>query len=365
VTAARVSAAPARGARLAAALAVLALAIGPALVAQSAQASVPLLTNTAKASISGVSAVGSVLTANPGHWAGAAPFFYTYYWTNPSSTQHLADTPTYTPVKSDLGLVLTVHITVQDNNNQHQVVTASSPPITVSDIVNTVKPRFRGGLAVGDTATVDHGTFTSGSGALTYSYAWSSTDGKVKTPLPDTGTTHVITKADLGLYLSVVVTARSHNQVGSVTARTPSVTVPTAPFASDSGFTTANRGGVTGRAIKNTATITVPSGTGGEGIFVYGYSAAAPLGWFALGDNRKFTVSYASLQPGAHKLALQDQSGNLIGWLPVTRTAAVSPLAATANAPIAIAAVIVVVGVILLIVVTRLRARRGHGAPRH
>ena len=42
----------------------------------------PTLTYASKATISGVPAVGSVLKANPGRWVGAAPFFYTYYWTN-------------------------------------------------------------------------------------------------------------------------------------------------------------------------------------------------------------------------------------------------------------------------------------------
>jgi hypothetical protein len=345
-------------------IAVLALIVGPGLLAQPAQASVRSLTNTARASISGVPAVGSVLTANPGTWAGAAPFFYTYYWSSPT-TSHLADTQSYTAAASDLGQVLTVHITVQDDDNAHQIVTVSTPTITTSDVVNTAKPKFSGGLAVGDTAKVDHGTFTSGSGALTYSYSWSTTNGKIKTPLTDTGNTYVITKADLGLYLAVVVTARSPNQVGTATARSSGVTIPAEPFASDAGLDGSNRGGISGRTAKNTATISVPTGANGDGVFVYGYSTATPLGWFALNANKKFTISYASLPAGSHKLVVLDQFGDVVGWLAVTRAATVSPLAATANATIAIAAGVVVVGVILLIVLTRMRARRKRGVPRH
>jgi hypothetical protein len=345
-------------------IAVVALIAGPGVLAQSAQASVRSLTNAAKATISGVPAVGSVLKANPGTWDGAAPFFYTYYWSNPK-TAHLADTQSYVPAASDLGQVLTVHITVQDDNNAHQIVTVSTPPITVSDVVNTVKPTFSGGLAVGDTAKVDQGTFTSGSGPLTYTYAWSSTDGKLKTPLKDTGDSHLITKADLGFFLEVVVTARSPNQVGSVTARTSGVTIPAEPFASDAGLTTANRGGITGHVSKNTATISVPSGQAGDGVFVYGYSKPTALGWFSLNARNQVTVGYETLAVGSHKLVVLNQSGEVVGWLAVTRAATASPLAATANAPIAIAAAVVVVGIILLIVLTRMRARRRRGARRH
>jgi hypothetical protein len=346
-------------------VAVLALILGPGLVAQSAQASVRSLTNTARATISGVPAVGSVLTANPGGWAGAAPFFYTYYWSSPKSSSHLTDTQSYTPVASDLGQVLTVHITVQDNNNAHQIVTASTPAITASDVVNTVPPKFSGGLAVGETAKVDTGTFTSGSGALTYTYSWSSTDGKTSTPLKDVGDTHVITKADLGFYLEVVVTAKSPTQVGSATARTGGVMIPAEPFASDAGLTSSNRGDITGHTSKNTATISVPSGKEGNGVFVYGYSTATPLGWFTLNAKKQLTVSYLELAAGSHKLVVLDQTGSVVGWLAVKRAATVSPLASTANAPIAVAAVIVVLGIIVLIVATRVRARRKRGAPRH
>ena len=341
---------------LGAVITLVALAVGPALMAGSAEAGVPSLVQATKATISGPPVVGSVIKANPGTWHGAAPFFYTYYWTNPNSLSHLADTQTYTPVKSDLGQVLTVHITVQDNDNAHQIVTASTPPITKSDIVSTVHPKLKGGFAVGDTLTLDRGTFTSGSGPLTYTYTWSQSDGTKSTPFTNTGTTYRIGKADLGFYIAVTVTARSSTEVGSAKTRTAGAVVPAAPFPTDAGLTSANQGQLKGKVADEVVTITDSAGSSGDHVFVYSYSTPIQLGWLALGPGGKFTVNIANLSPGSHKLAVLDSDGGLIGWVQVTRNG--PPLSSTANSSIAIIAAAVLVLAIAAIIVTALLRRR-------
>jgi hypothetical protein len=341
---------------LGAVIALVALAAGPALLAGSAEASVPSLVQATKASISGPPVVGSVLKANPGTWNGAAPFFYTYYWTTPNSLSHLADTPTYTPAKSDLGQVLTVHITVQDNNNAHEIVTASTPPITKSDIVSTVHPKLKGGFAVGDTLTLDRGTFTSGSGPLTYTYTWSQSDGTKSSPLANTGTTYRIGKADLGLYIAVTVTARSATEVGSAKTRTAGAAVPAAPFPTDAGLTSANQGHLTGKVADEVVTITDSAGAPGDHVFVYSYSTPIQLGWLDLGPGGKFTVNIANLSPGLHKLAVLDSDGGLSGWVQVNRNG--PSLSTTANGSIALIAAAVLVLAIAAIVVTAVLRRR-------
>jgi len=326
--------------------------------AQSVHAILPSLHNVDKPRIEGLPVVGNQLVATSGLWDGAAPLFYSFAWRSTTKTL-LTNSHTYTPTASDIGQVLTVRVTVQDGDNNSSFIDVSTPPITASDVVNSAAPKFTGGMTVGDTVTVTHGTFTSGSGVLTYTYAWSTTDGQSSTPLPDTGTTHVITTSDLGLYLSVQVTAASPTQKGTVTAQTVGAVIPAIPFTSDSGLTSANRGRVEVTTHEDLATISDPGGARDDGVFVYAYSKPTVLGWFALDSQKKFSVNYETLSPGQHKLVVIDQTGKVVGWVTVVRAADAAPIFAAANAPIGIAAAVFVVLVIVaLILFSRARRRR-------
>ena len=101
-----------------------------------------------------------------------APLFYSFAWRSAKKSL-LSSSSEYTPVASDIGQVLTVRVSVQDGDNNSGFVDVSTPPITASDVVSTAPPKFSKGMTVGDTLTVTHGTFSSGSGALTFTYAWS------------------------------------------------------------------------------------------------------------------------------------------------------------------------------------------------
>jgi hypothetical protein len=338
-------------------VATVALVFGSGAFAQSAAAYYPKPVNTSVPRFSGAAIVGTVLSVTPGHWDAQPPVFYSFEWSSAAGSD-LSSTASYTPTTSDVGAVLTVRVTARDGNNNDTYIDVHTAPVVRSDVVSSVGPGFSGGMAVGDTLVAHHGEFTSGSGPLTYSYAWSRTDGRSSVPLADTGSTYLITKADLGFYLSVAVTAKSATQQGSAVGKTPGVVVPQIPFASGAALTSANRGVITGMTRKGVATITDPAGAKGDGVYVYAYSAPKGLGWFALGSDRKFTVSYLGLSVGPHKLVVLDQAGAVVGWIPVTRAAATSPLAATANVPIALAAGVVVLGIVVLIVVTVLRRRR-------
>lgn len=334
------------------------LLLASAAAPPSANAIVPSLRNVEKPRIEGLPVVGNELRATSGLWSGASPLFYSFAWRSAKKSL-LSSTPDYTPVASDIGQVLTVRVSVQDGDNNSAYVDVSTPPITASDVVNSVPPKFSGGMVVGDTLRVTHGDFTSGSGALTYTYAWSSTDGTTSTPLSDTGTTHRITKADLGLYLSVQVTATSPTEKGTVTARTEGAVIPAVPFSSDAGLTSSNQDGLTVKTARNIATITDRGGTPNEGVFVYGYSKPVILGWFALDSHEQFSVNYRALAAGEHKLLVIDQTGKVVGWVAVDRAPPPAPLFAAANAPIGIAAALFVVLVIVaLILLSRMRRRR-------
>ena len=306
--------------------------------------------------ISGTAVVGNTLTLNSGTWLGEPVLFYNYTWSDSKNSQ-LSTTPTYTIKAADIGEVLTARVTVQDGNNHTSYAQVMTAPVTASDVVKKVAPKLTSGYVLGDTVTLKPGSFTSGSGALTYTYAWSRTDGVTSEPLTDTGLTHVITAADLGDYFEVKVTATSPTQFGVATVRSPGVAVPKPPVGSDAGLTASNRGRVTVRSAKGVGTITDPDGAKGDGVFVYGYSQPRELGWFALDANKRFTVNFLGLTPGDHKLVVMDQAGKMVGWIAVVRPQEAVSLSGTANPLIAAGAAVLIVGIIILIIVTQRRRR--------
>lgn len=312
--------------------------------------------------IAGAPVVGSTLTVSTGGWLASPPLFFSFAWRD-SVKSLLSSTNTYTPTKADVGQVLIVRVTAMDGNNHSSSIDIKTPAITVSDVVNSKRPTLSGGNAVGQTLTLHQGTWTSGSGALTYTYLWTSTDGTTSTPLKDTGTTHRITKADLGLDIQVVVTAKSTTQQGSAKVRTAGAIVPAAPVSSDAKLNSGNQGRLTGSVASQVVTIKDAHGKSGDHVFVYSYSSPVQMGWFALGVDKKFTLNIGPLAPGAHKLTVQDASGKLVGWLQVTRAG--PSLAGTGNSLIAIGAGIVLVAILVVVIVTAQVRRKRKGAPRH
>ena len=325
-------------------------------VAPAAATYYPVPVDQSPPTITGAAVIGNTLTVSTGSWVGQPVLFYNYSWSSPKNSD-LSTVASYTVRASDIGQVLTARVTVQDGNNHTAYAQVSTAAVTASDVVNKVAPKLVSAYVVGDTVTLKPGKFSSGSGALTYTYAWSRTDGTTTVALTDTSLTHVITKADLGDYFVVSVTAKSATQFGVATTKSPGVAVPKPPVSSDAGLTGANRGDVTGKASKGVATITDPSGANGDGVFVYGYSNARELGWFALDADKRFTVNFLALSPGEHKLAVMNQSGRFIGWISVTRPAEAASLSGTANPFIAGGAVVLIVGIVIVIVVTQRRRR--------
>jgi len=94
--------------------------------------------------------------------------------------------------------------------------------------------------------------------------------------------------------------------------------IPSAPFALGIGLTSANAGGVTGLQNGTIVTLTVPGGEPGDWVYVYAYSDPTPVGWIRLDDDRTLRVDIAALPAGAHKLAVLDTDGALIGWAAAT-----------------------------------------------
>ncbi|MFT4212606.1 MAG: hypothetical protein QM626_12140 [Microbacterium sp.] len=115
--------------------------------------------------------------------------------------------------------------------------------------------------------------------------------------------------------------------VGSTVAPT---TVPASPVASDAELTAANAGSVTGTQDGTIVTILLPYASPGDWVYVYAFSDPTPVGWIAVDTDKLIRVDVAALPAGAHKLAVLDADGALIGWTAVT--VAASETATTSSA---------------------------------
>lgn len=315
--------------------------------------------NTVAPLITGTAVVGGELTVSQGTWTdeeNQSPLAYTYLWSSPTNPS-LATTAVYKPKATDLGQILTASVTATETEFYGLATTVSVSTIAAIDgTKNTVAPSLSGGETVGSTLTVDPGSWTSPSEDLTYSYTWASVQGESANELDDSGITHVITADDIGSTIVVDVTVTSATD--EVTARvSTSVIVPTAPFATDAGLTSANKGSLTAiQPNTTTAVVSVPGGVAGSQVYVYAYSTPTALGFFTLDANGAITVSLASLAAGEHRLLVLDASGAVIGWVSVTAGSVLAATGGEVNVPIIIGGgALVLFGLLAVLYVARQR----------
>jgi len=176
---------------------------------------------------SGYAVVGDSLTAAAGSWNGTAPFIYSFQWmscdTSGSNCGDIpnATGPTYTPQTSDAGSTIEAQVTASNGGGS---ATAVSQPtavvIAASAPVNTYIPVVTplGEPALGVTYDASAGSWT-GTPVIIYGYQWLRCDGSGSSCQPiagATGTSYVLTAADLNRSVEVEVTAT--NSGGSQTA---------------------------------------------------------------------------------------------------------------------------------------------------
>lgn len=133
---------------------------------------------------------------------------------------------------------------------------------------------------------------------------------------------------------------------------TPDAAAPAGPSAPDAAaLVESARGGVTGPdAALPGQVVTVQLGADYAGDTVYGwlFSTPTPLGAATVSASgaASFTIP-ADTPPGAHRLAVTDAAGVLIGWLPVQVAALAATGAPDVRGWLAIAALLVVAGALL------------------
>jgi peptidoglycan/xylan/chitin deacetylase (PgdA/CDA1 family) len=197
--------------------------------------------NTALPAISGIAQQGQTLTGSTGSWSGS-PTSYAYQWSrcnvNGKGCANIASAndQTYLVAAGDIGFTIRVSVTATNDggsgtatSNQTSLVTAA--PVTAP--TNTGLPTISGVAQDGQTLTAGEGLW-SGSTA-TYGYQWRScVSGGCADISGATNSTYVLTGAEVGSTVVVVVTAT--NSAGSASAtsdQTATVQAGVHPIAND------------------------------------------------------------------------------------------------------------------------------------
>jgi hypothetical protein len=166
--------------------------------------------------VSGVPAVGAVLTTDAGTWDGD-PTVFQYQWLRctTSCTSILGATATaYTATSADHGAALAVTVTAS-NGGGSASQTSAPTAIVIAVPTNTAKPAISGKAKVGATLTAQPGTWTDA--PTGYAYQWQRCSSNGCTNIQGaTSPTYTLTRADKGHTVRVAVTAT--NAAGSATA---------------------------------------------------------------------------------------------------------------------------------------------------
>jgi fibronectin-binding autotransporter adhesin len=183
--------------------------------------------NSGPPTISGSLQEGQTLTADPGTWAGTAPFVFGYQWKRCSvlgaGCEEIpgATSSTYTLGPLDVASKLVVVVTASNAQGSASVTSAETSAIGALLPSNTVLPAIIGLLKEGQLLSVVTGSW-SGTEPITYSYQWqlcNQLGEACKEISGATGSTLKLLTGYLGGTLDVVVKAT--NVAGSTSVTTP------------------------------------------------------------------------------------------------------------------------------------------------
>ena len=177
--------------------------------------------NTAPPTISGTPAVGQTLTCSDGSWSGS-PTSYIRGWNRNGSAISGATSNTYVVQAGDAGQNISCFVRAVNAAGTSGFATSAN--VTISSApqgpANTSLPIITGTAEQGQTLTCSNGSWT---GSPTFTRVWKRNGTNIGGA---TGTTYVVTAADVGQAITCTVTAT--NGAGSASATSDPV-VPTAP----------------------------------------------------------------------------------------------------------------------------------------
>lgn len=219
--------------------------------------SLSLPANISVPSILGTSESGETLIGDPGDWDGSEPLFYEYQWErcNTSGTECVAIpyaiNEEYAPISADVGKKIRLVVTAF---NEAGEASATSEATSVVDEgtspaapTNTEPPSITGYPYEAETLFASAGKWE-GTGTIEYSYQWYSCNASGEECIEIKEATepwYVLTEADIGSTLRVVVTATNAGGPTSDESESSPEVKPSEPSALEAPVVTgiANPGG--------------------------------------------------------------------------------------------------------------------------
>ena len=165
--------------------------------------------------MNGTAQDGATLSATTGTWTGTQPLTFTYQWLRCNSAGAAcvsiagSTAATYAVAPADIGSTLAVTVTASNAGGSASSTSPASSVVLAALPSNTVLPSISGVLQVGATLTAANGTWA-GTAPITFTYQWQRCDSGGGSCAPIGGaaaSTYVLTAADSGATLRVVVTA--------------------------------------------------------------------------------------------------------------------------------------------------------------
>jgi hypothetical protein len=196
--------------------------------------------NTVQPAVTGAAQQGQTLTTTNGTWTNTgtpSPPAFTYRWQrcNPDASACAniigATASTYTLGAADVGSTVRSDVIASDSLGSDDAPSDHTATVTAATSLapaNTTPPTITGTPAAGQTLSEVDGQWT-GATPITFSYVWQACDATGGTCAPITGATsktYLLTTAEVGKTLRVLVTAANANGTRATT------TVPTAVITS-------------------------------------------------------------------------------------------------------------------------------------
>jgi hypothetical protein len=223
------------------------VAVKAAVAAPAATATVPV--------ISGSTIVGSTLSATTGTFTGTE-LVYTYQWLREGVPVSGAKSATYLLAGADAGHKMSVVVTATNSGGEASETSAlTATVVPKAPAATATVPVITGSAIVGSTLSATTGTFTGES--IVYTYQW------LREGVPISGAKsagYLLTSADTGDKVSVVVTATNAGGEASETSALTATVVPKAPVA------TATVPVISGSAIAGSTLSATTGAFTGEGI---------------------------------------------------------------------------------------------------
>ncbi len=210
------------------------------------------LVNTARPALNGTAKIGHFLTASAGRW-NQPGVKLSYRWYD-NGVPFKVTTAKFRPMRARLGRRLSVKVTASKSGfSSASVMTPATQPIAPGDLANRRAPRISGSMAVGQTLTLDPGSYTPGAEAK--AVQWYA-DGR---PVAGaTGASFVVNQAHAGATVTAAVTARRRG-FNDLAVRSAPVGPAGDPAVGVRGGGTVSGAAVVGQTLTATPVVTTPA----------------------------------------------------------------------------------------------------------